>query len=148
MLKEKPHNCFHSKSSKVQGRGGIFDLWLVECWQMIVRAGETRGLRGQLSPATDLDGYWSKTFFFTRPSSMRTNLLNWCNLVSISKNIVFYIELVSKELNHSSRFVLFCSFWRLFTIKMIENVKVFPFSFWKIITKNFHFYFIKFKPPA
>ena len=49
---------------------------------------------------------------------------------------------MSKELNHfgviadffrqigghSSRFVLFCSFWRLFTIKMIKSVKVFPFS--------------------
>ena len=60
------------------------------------------------------------------------------------------LELVSKELNHfgviaglfrqigghSSRFVLFCSFWRLFTIKMIKSVKVFPFSFWKIITKK------------
>ena len=49
------------------------------------------------------------------------------------------LELVSKELNHSgrlgvivcSRFVLFCSFWRLFTIK------IFPFSFWKIITTIF-----------
>ena len=72
-----------------------------------------------------------------------------------------FLELVSKELNHfgviaglfrqigghSSSFVLFCSFWRLFTTKMIKSVKVFPFSFWKIITKNF-FYFIKFKPPA
>ena len=71
------------------------------------------------------------------------------------------VELVFKELNHfgviaglfrqigghSSRFVLFCSFWRLFTMKMIKSVKVFPFSFWKIIT-IFFFYFIKFKPPA
>ena len=70
------------------------------------------------------------------------------------------VELVSKELNHfgviadlfwqigghSSRFVLFCSFWRLFTIRMIKSVKVFPFSFWKMIT--FFFYFLKFKPPA
>ena len=62
--------------------------------------------------------------------------------------ILYRLELVSKELNHfgviaglfrqigghSSRFVLFCSFWRLFTIKMIKSVKVFPFSFWKIIT--------------
>ena len=70
------------------------------------------------------------------------------------------VELMSKELNHfgviaglfwqigshSSRFVLFCSFWRLFTIKMIKSVKVFPFSFWKIIT--IFFFFIKFKPPA
>ena len=60
------------------------------------------------------------------------------------------LELLSKELNHfgviadlfrqigghSSRFVLFCSFWRLFTIKMIKSVKVFPFSFWKIITQR------------
>ena len=70
------------------------------------------------------------------------------------------LELVSKELNHfgviavlfrqiggHSRFVLFCSFWRLFTIKMIKSVKVFPFSFWEMIT-IFFFYFIKFKPPA
>ena len=63
-------------------------------------------------------------------------------------SFVVRLELVSKELNHfgviadlfrqigghSSRFVLFCSFWRLFTIKMIKSVKVFPFSFWKIIT--------------
>ena len=68
---------------------------------------------------------------------------------------------MSKELNHfgviaglfrqigghSSRFVLFCSFLRLFTIKMIKSIKVFPFYFWKIIT-IFFFYFIKFKPPA
>ena len=67
---------------------------------------------------------------------------------------------MSKELNHfgvfadlfrqigghSTGFVLFCSFWRLFTKKMIKSVKVFPFSFWKIMT--FFFYFIKFKPPA
>ena len=59
--------------------------------------------------------------------------------------IVVNLELVSKELNHfgviaglfrqigghSSRFVLFGSFWRLFTIKMMRSVKVFPFSFWK-----------------
>ena len=36
----------------------------------------------------------------------------------------------------SRRFVLFWSFWRLLTIKMIKSVKVFPFSFWKIITKK------------
>ena len=34
------------------------------------------------------------------------------------------------------KFVVFCSFWRLFTIKMIKSVKVFPFSFWKIIRKR------------
>ena len=74
-------------------------------------------------------------------------------------HFVFLLELVSKELNHfgviaglfrqigghSSRFVLFCSFWRLFTIKMIKSVKVFPFSFLKITT-TFFFYFRKFKP--
>ena len=77
-------------------------------------------------------------------------------------NLQASLELVSKELNHfwviadlfrqigghSTRFVLFCSFWRLSTIKMIKSVKPLPFSFWKIITKNFCFYFIKFKPPA
>ena len=31
--------------------------------------------------------------------------------------------------SHSSRFALFCSFRRLFTIKMNKSVKVFPFSF-------------------
>ena len=60
------------------------------------------------------------------------------------------LELVSKDLNHngviaglfrqigghSSRFVPFCSFWRLFTKKIIKSIKVFPFSFWKIITKK------------
>ena len=45
---------------------------------------------------------------------------------------------------HSSTFVLFCSFWRLFTIKMMKSVKVFPFSFWKLII--FLFYLIKIKP--
>ena len=51
-------------------------------------------------------------------------------------------DIESKELNHfgviadllqigshSSRFVPICSFWRLFTIKMIKCVKLFPFSF-------------------
>ena len=72
-----------------------------------------------------------------------------------------WLELASKDLNHfgviaclfrqigghSRSFVLFCSFWRLFAIKMIKSVKVFPFSFWKIVTK-FFFCFIKLKPPA
>ena len=34
-----------------------------------------------------------KGIFFTN-YTMRTNLLNWCNLVSISKNVVFYAFLV------------------------------------------------------
>ena len=67
------------------------------------------------------------------------------------------LELVSKELNHfgviadffrqigghSSRFVLFCSFWRLFTIKIIKSLKLFAFYLWKIII--YIFYFIKIK---
>ena len=36
-----------------------------------------------------------------------------------------------------------CYFWGLFTLKMIESVKVFPFTLWKIII---FFYFIEFKP--
>ena len=61
------------------------------------------------------------------------------NMTIFEKNL----ELVSKELNHfgviaglfrqiggdSSRFVLFCCFLRVFTLKMIKSVKVFPFSF-------------------
>ena len=31
---------------------------------------------------------------FAQIATMRTNLLNWCNLVSISKNVVFYAFLV------------------------------------------------------
>ena len=83
---------------------------------------------------------------------------NFCQLIKGTNG--FHLELVSKELNHfgviadlfrqigghTSRLVLFCSFWRLFTIKMIKSVKVFPFSFWKIIT--IFFYIIKFKPPV
>ena len=79
-------------------------------------------------------------------------------IMKIKKKLI-RIELVSMELNHfgeiaglfwqigchNSRFVLFCSFWKLFTIRMIKSVKVFPFSFWKIIT-SFLYYFIKFKP--
>ena len=70
------------------------------------------------------------------------------NGLHVHNTHLFSLELVSKELNHfgviagffqqigghSSRFVQSCSFWRLFTIKMIKSVKVFPFSLWKIIT--------------
>ena len=31
---------------------------------------------------------------YSKKYTMRTNLLNWCNLVSISKNVVFYASLV------------------------------------------------------
>ena len=41
---------------------------------------------------------------------------------------------------HSRRYVLVCSFWRLFTIK------IFPFSCWKLIM--IFFYFKKIKLPA
>ena len=110
---------------------------------------------------------WSPTKFFTKIIHFRNFVCNFKwgkrNIEWKSKKLilVYHLELVSKELNHfgviadlfrhigghNSRFVLLCSFWRLFTIKMIKSVKVFPFSFWKIIT-NFFFYFIKFKPPA
>ena len=57
-------------------------------------------------------------------------------MLEYSKITVCLIELVSNELNHfgviadlfrqigghSNRFVLFCSFWRLFSINMIKNV--------------------------
>ena len=84
-----------------------------------------------------------------------SDLGNWGLHTDIFVNFlqvqVIYIALI-KELDHfgviaglfrqigghSSRFVLFCSFWRLFTIKMIKSVKVFPFSFWKIITFFFN----------
>ena len=73
------------------------------------------------------------------------------NLLRFFVRYELMVELVSKELNHfgvvadlfrqigghSSRIVLFCSFWRLFTIKMIKSAEVFPFSFWKIITTLF-----------
>ena len=76
------------------------------------------------------------------------NFFSWVTKPIWLISNTFFLELVSKELNHfgeiaglfrqigghRSRFVLFCSFWRLFTIKMIKSVKVFPFSFWKIMT--------------
>ena len=40
-------------------------------------------------------------FVFT----MRTNLLNWCNLVSISKNVVFYAFLVEGIYQYLADFV-------------------------------------------
>ena len=78
--------------------------------------------------------------------------------VSVCKFTV-NLELVSKELNHfgviadlfrqigghSSTFLLFCSFIRLFTIKMINSISIF---FLKNNNKIFCFYFLKFKPPA
>jgi hypothetical protein len=65
--------------------------------------------------------------------------------VVLLPKVSVHLELVSKELNyfgviaglfrqiggHSRRSVLFCSFWRLFTIKMIKSVKVFHFLFEK-----------------
>ena len=37
--------------------------------------------------------------------TIRTNLLNWCNLVSISKNIVFYAFLLVRIYYIFSKFV-------------------------------------------
>ena len=84
-------------------------------------------------------------------------LINIRHFCFISKH-EYGLELVSKELNHfgviaglfwqirghSSRFMLFCSFWRLFTIKMIKSISLF-------FLKNnniFFLYFIKIKLPA
>ena len=79
-------------------------------------------------------------------------------VISTSSDFVntylLFIELVSKKLNHfgmiaglfqqigshSSRFVLF---WKLFTIRMLKSVKVFAFSFWKLMRKNNCFIEIK-----
>ena len=36
---------------------------------------------------------------------------------------------IQADWGHSSKFVLFCSFLRFFTKKLIESVKVLPFSF-------------------
>ena len=74
-------------------------------------------------------------------SSKHTKLIILCSLkVSKELNHFRVIAGLFRQIGgHSSRFVLFLSFWRLFTIKMIKSVKVFPFSFWKIITKFFFF---------
>ena len=37
---------------------------------------------------------------------------------------------------HSCRLVLCSSIWRIFTVRMIKSVKVFAFSFWKLIMKR------------
>ena len=83
---------------------------------------------------------WSTTKFFTKIIHFRNFVCNFKwgkrNIEWKSKKLilVYHLELVSKELNHfgviadlfrqirghSSRFVLFCSFWRLFTMKMIK----------------------------
>ena len=87
-------------------------------------------------------------YFSEWNSSFKRRINSWKSAPLKSGNKGSQLELVSKELNHfrviaglfwqigghSSRFLLFCSFWRLFTIKIIKSVKVFPFSFWKIIT--------------
>ena len=43
------------------------------------------------------------------------------------------VRLFRQIRGHSRWFVLFCSFWRLFTTKVFKSVIVFPFSFWKMI---------------
>ena len=45
-------------------------------------------------PASCEDLELSTTSHFGVSNTMRTNLLNWCHLVSISKNVVFYAFLV------------------------------------------------------
>ena len=94
------------------------------------------------------DDWHSSSFmgFFTCHSKGNTNTIVCNHLFVQGRAILMYKELnhfgviagLFRQIGgHSSRFVLFCSFWRLFTIKMIKTVKVFPFSFWKIITTFF-----------
>ena len=56
-----------------------------------------------------------------------------CTIFSSRLGFIGTIHILRQIGGHSSRFVLFCSFWRLFTIKIIKSVKVFLFFFWKII---------------
>ena len=46
-----------------------------------------------------------KTYKTFAVYAMRTNLLNWCNLVSISKNVVFYAFLVVRIYYYLADFV-------------------------------------------
>ena len=78
----------------------------------------------------------------------RTSLTTKVSLLGVDWFTLGWLHVYSGRLDHSSRFVLFFSFWRLFTIKMVKSVKVFPISFWKIIIFFFRFYFIKIKLPA
>ena len=89
--------------------------------------------------------HWVKVLHndpFFKEWQLMSALLGWKGLVRM---IPFLknedrAELFTRRMDFSSRFVLFCSFWRLFTIKIIKSVKVFPFSFWKIITFFFLLY--------
>jgi hypothetical protein len=102
----------------------------------------------------------STVFYF---SNFQFNLLNHGRRKWKNNRIIWVwggkLELVSEELNHfgliaglfrghSRWYVQFCSFWICFTKITIKSVKVFPFSFWKIIMIYLFFYFIKIKPPA
>ena len=51
---------------------------------------------------------------------------SWCTKVSLLGDFGVIARLFRQIGGNSSRFVLFCSF---FTIKIINSVKVFPFSF-------------------
>ena len=74
-------------------------------------------------------------------SSKHTKLIILCSL-EVFKELNHYrvIAGLFRQIGgHSSRFVLFCFFGRLFTIKMIKPVKVFQIFFWKIIKEKFYF---------
>ena len=58
--------------------------------------------------------------------TMRTNLLNWCNLVSISKNVVFYASLVVRIYKKLADFVKITKYLvnlRTFTKYLVKFTK-------------------------
>ena len=62
----------------------------------------------------------------SKPAShftMRTNLLNWCNLVSISKNVVFYAFLVVRILLILWTFTKYLVNLRTFTQCLVKFTK-------------------------
>ena len=57
---------------------------------------------------------------------MRTNLLNWCNMVSISKNVVFYVLLVVRIYKYLADFDHICfekssSIFRQYAVARTEH---------------------------
>ena len=107
--------------------------------------------------------YWFESQFFRTGKEIRVrkkwlwknNLANLKLVYYSTFQLRIYLEvelkLVSQELLHfgviarlfrqiggdRSRFVLCSSIWRLFTIRMIKSVKVFAFSFWKLVLKKY-----------
>ena len=87
---------------------------------------------------------WNNIKIFNmRVMNIEIPLFSWCNCLILRPKLVNSgrLEVIVVDLCY---FVLFCSFWRLLTIKMIKSVKAFPFSFWKMILFLFCFIEIKF----